>query len=347
MNPIQFYLYGVIESNHDYQLFEQLKHMGLIVIQYEDITALAEEKAYINLNEMSKDDLAHLLIKHQKVLEDIMQTIKAPIIPIKLGSFSQNASEVRQILKKGYSLFSNTIGKLNKRVEIDIAVTWTNFEDILQQVAQNKDIEQTRSDLLSKNGNISATDQVILGKLIKDKLDEKNIITKKLITDCLSSHCETIKEHEIMNDQMIANLAFLIEESKIHDFESALNQIDKAMSGELHFKYIGPLPFYSFYTLEIIHLCHQSIEQARYTLQLPGRATSDAIKKAYLAKVKEMHPDVNPEMSTTYNFDELNKAYQLLTQYAKSVEVQSGNNVICFTQDLVKANSIIVQFKDS
>ena len=82
-------------------------------------------------------------------------------------------------------------------------------------------------------------------------MDIKNKEIEINILEALSPFGLDIKMHEVMNDQMVANSAFLLNRNKQEEFEEAINKLDEDYNDILNFKLVGPLPCYSFYTLEV------------------------------------------------------------------------------------------------
>ena len=347
METNHLYLYGITHNYYDPSQFLELKNMGLQAIQYEKISAVVAEKEYVCLSHMGKEMLARMLVDHQKVLENLLEKGFSMLIPMKLGTYVKSKTEVRRILEKGYSLCLDILEKISNMVEIDIAATWSSFNQVLLAVSSNPEVVDLKQNLLVKDTGISTSDQIQIGKLIKKKLDEKAGHVRQHIIERLGIHCMNVKIHELMNDQMVANIAFLLNKGKITLLEKTLDQLDKELKGELNFKYVGPLPCYSFYTLEIVELNFNQIEQAKNELGLQMKASAKEIKQAYLAKVKTVHPDViNSGNGNEACFTTVNKAYQTITNYLQTVRQSSSDDLYYFTEEQVNENSILVKIKE-
>jgi len=103
---------------------------------------------------------------------------------------------------------------------------------------------------------------------------------------------------------------------------------------------VGPLPPYSFYTLEVKKIRFEDIDRARKRLGLDGFATRDEIKKAYQRLALTSHPDRNPNKSgIEKEFDEVTKDYRVLWEYCQ------GENCSFDEQDF-KKNSVLVKVRE-
>jgi hypothetical protein len=186
----------------------------------------------------------------------------------------------------------------------------------------------------------------MVGMLVQEKLDEKNKLMELAILDSLSTVSLDIRTHEVMNDEMIINSAFLIHKNKREKFEQLIDQLDTTHDGMLNFKLVGPLPCYSFYTLEVVDLNAESVEKARLDLELPHAISEVDIKKAYIAKSKIFHPDTQIENSDGKKFNNIQKAYQTLRDYVAAFRQSSSEVVLSLEKNHVAQNLTLVKIKD-
>ena len=198
-----------------------------------------------------------------------------------------------------------------------------------------------------KNSDIiTKVDQVKMGLLVQEKIDEKNKTIELEILDELSPFGLDIKIHKAMNDEMVTNSAFLINRNKHEKFENVIDQLDEKYNGTLNFKLVGPLPCYSFYTLEVDALNPEQVEYARKELGIKEKTTENEIKKAYLEKAKLFHPDNSDDNGDTENFNRINKAYHTLLDYSAAARQSSKEELISLIKEKVLENLILVKIKE-
>jgi hypothetical protein len=84
----------------------------------------------------------------------------------------------------------------------------------------------------------------------------------------------------------------------------------------LDFRCVGPLPPYSFTTVEITTIQASRLDSARQLLELGEWASLTEIKGAYRRILQEVHPDRNAEAQAASRLQDISGAYELLEEYA-------------------------------
>jgi len=244
------------------------------------------------------------------------------IIPMRLGTFAQTDRDVERILAKGYKTVKDIFARVRERIEIDAAVTLNDFDSFLREVSKEREITQLKQSLLSKGDGITVDDQMKLGILVKKYVDIKRGKYAERIQSALSGIAQDFKAHGLMDDKMVLNTAFLIDQSRHKDFEQQVDELNREFEERLNFRCVGPLPPYSFYTLEIKTLNYEDVDWAKKKLGILNDITSkNELKKAYQRQALSTHPDRNPNMPCVEKeFDEVNKAYKILADYCAANE---------------------------
>ena len=328
------YIYGIISSN----TYES-------AIPYRDIAAVVNDAEIVDYTHMFKDALARALVEHQKVIERIMGAGYS-IIPMRLGTFAMDEAEVKDILSKGYGLIKEIIPKISDKIEIDVVCAWSDFTSVIKEAGEEKEIYEYKEKLLSSPKGITVDDQMKIGFMLKKALDEKREKYAFKIQDALKMVSIDSKSHELMDDKMVTNTAFLIDKLKQKEFYAKVEDLNTEFKELLNFRCVGPLPAYSFYTLEIKKIQFNDVDWARKRLGILNDAIrKDEIKKIFHAQAFISHPDKNPDRPEAgKEFDEIRRSYNILLDYAQSC-AQVGKESIYFNEDEFKKNAVLVKVR--
>lgn len=340
------YIYGIVPNFYGTTQFQSLANSGVYAISFENISAIVSDRKGTSLDYDDRESLGHLLIHHQKTIESLMGNGFAMLIPVRLGTIVSSKGEVIKILSSGYNLIIDTFKKIEHLTETDLVVTWLDFSGILKEISCHPDIIALKDDIRKNMDSPSQIDMVKVGMLIQEKLVEKNKAVELKILDALSPFGLDSKIHEVMNDEMVSNSAFLIHSNNQEKFELAIDKLDEEYNNILKFKLIGPLPCYSFFTLEMKSLNPAKVLQAGNDLGLSEETSESRIKKAYLEKARLFHPDTHPGNGDQENFNRINLAYHTLLDYTAAVKQGSKQEIISLTKENLNENLILVKIKE-
>ena len=344
------YIYGIINSNSALDLFTQkdsYKKENVYTIPYQDVSIAVSDSEIIDYTYSSKDISAELLVWHQKVIEKIM-SLKYTIIPVRLGTFTVDEAEAKDILIKGYSLIKNIMEKIRDKIETDVVATWADFGSALKEIGEEKEIKKLKEKILANPKRITVDDQMKVGVMIKKALDEKREKYALQIQTFLKRYCTAFKVHELMDDRMVINAAFLINKLEQKDFDRKIEEINTEFAEKLNFRCVGPLPPYSFYTIDIKKMKFEEIDWAKKKLRLSDDfVTKNEVKKVYRKLAFSFHPDRNPDTpGIEKEFDEVNKAYRILDGYCEACKQAGKEGSLSFSEEEFEKNKILVKVKD-
>lgn len=313
------YVYGMIQANER----KSLGSIGLgdpkkevYTVPYQDISAVVSESPIIDYNSMTKDRVVKELFSHQKVIEKVMEN--HTIIPVKFGTFAVDEEEVLQILKAGYRRFRETVNAMTDRIELDVVALW-NKELIFKEIAEESEIQEFKKRIASNPADPQLEDRIRLGRMVERALKKRNLECAEEILGALQEKASDFSVHETLDNSMILNASFLLDRDREKDFEGKLNELDEEYKGKINFRCVGPLPPYSFSTVEVKKIGFEAIDKARRLLGLGEKTTPSEIKRAHRKLVFGCHPDKNPRGgSVDREFNELTQAYKLLLEYCQS-----------------------------
>jgi hypothetical protein len=340
------YIYGIVPNFYSTDMFRSLENSGVYAIPFENVSAIVSDVDDPNIDYSDREALGYMLVHHQKTIEGLHGKGFTILIPMKLGTIVSSKEEVFKIFSSGYDLIIETLKKIQFQTEIDLAVTWADFSQTLKEIANTSEVVAMKDKIMKNINNVSHEDQMRVGQLVQTKIKEKNTKNELNILDWLAPICMDIKTHDVMNDQMVLNSAFLINKNNQEEFESIINKLDEEYKGSLNFKIIGPLPCYSFYTIEVLEFNSDNVALANIELGLKEQTSESEIKRAYLGKAKLFHPDTHRKSADEENFNRITKAYHTLLDYSAAAKQSSKEEHISFSRESVNDNLILVKLKE-
>jgi hypothetical protein len=363
MNKTGKYIYGVINSSteeffdiDEIVSFENIYPFGnttgiadnseisdqAYTISFKDIAAIVKDSEIVDYSHMPKDTLGIWLVSHQQLIEKVMA--KHTIIPMRLGTFASSDEEVRQILAKGYRTIKDIFERAKNSIEIDVVATLNDFKSFLQEVSEEEEIKQLKQSLLGEKGGVTIDDQMKVGVLVKRHLDKKKEILANQIQTALGEIAQNLKAHDLMDDKMVLNTAFLIDKNRQEEFERQVEQVNDEFEDKLNFRCVGPLPPYSFYTLEVKKPQFEEIDWAKKILGLEKDfITAIEIKKAHRKTALTCHPDKNPDTpNIEQKFDEMTRAYKILLDYYRASNQDEQDQGCYLNEEAFEKNALLV-----
>jgi hypothetical protein len=331
------YIYGFIHKGmtnnvEETDLDNLLSDKEIYLVSYGDISVVVCDSEKFNLTHLSREETARYLLKHQQVIEKVMQ--QYTIVPMKLGTFAENREEVKKIIYLSQRLLQEIFPQIDHKHEIELAVTWNDLTVILQEIGKEKEINEFKKELLGDREKFSFNDKIEIGKMVQSLLDKKRDAVLGKIKDSMGQTFSHFKENMVMDDNMVGNMSFLIDQNRSDQFYKLVNQVNNQFKERLNFKCIGPLPPYSFYTLEVNKIKVQEVYWAREKLDLENGVTKAQIREAYRHAAFLVHPDSNLQAEgMEEQFKEVKQAYKILQEYCLAVEQNSRNEVETFRFD--------------
>ncbi|MDO9529595.1 MAG: GvpL/GvpF family gas vesicle protein [Syntrophales bacterium] len=286
---------------------------------YKDVAAVVSDLPLIQFDSLPRETLLRNLAIYQAVIEKVMKSHH--IIPMKFGTVVQGEEDLKKMLAKSYGRLVTSIKEMENKIELDVAALWSNFDSILREIGEKEEIKRLKEEALTKPPEQVFEIKVQLGKLVKDTLDKKREQCASQLSDVLKKDAANYRSHAVMDDSMIMNTAFLIDKDRQETFETKVDQLDKQYNGGINFRIVGPLPPYSFTTLEMKTVEFGEVNEAREMLGLGEEATISEIKSAYREMSKRFHPDKYPgDLEAQKRFEKMTKAYQMLSDYCQDAQ---------------------------
>lgn len=313
------YIYSIIKTSEP-QVFGEIgigdetssKVYNLI---FKDIAAVVSSSPLVIYDTLSREKVLKDLATHQLVIEKVMQQFT--IVPVRFGTMVETEDEVIKFLEKGYDLLTNELDKAKGKIELDVAIWW-DLQKILATIADhNEQIQAKQQEIAMKGEQASLDDKVMLGHLIEQALKAEKARYQQLILQTLKQETVNFSLHELVGDQMVLDVAFLLEKKNEGSFDAAIHSLDQKLENTVTFRVVGPLPLYNFSTIVFEKTDPEKVEEAKKTLGLTGEITEETLREAYYQLAREYHPDTKGDEGDedAAEFELIHDAYRTLESF--------------------------------
>ena len=287
----------------------------LEVIFYRDIAAVVSaidvdeitfDQPLDRLPEQQETYKAHLL-KYQQVNAFLLNKKGfGGMLPLKFGYTASSTEDVEKVLEQAYIQLRTYLDRLQGKIELVIQATW-ELPKILHVIVKN-------------NPALVGADPVETGRLIFEAAEGKKRKFVTAIHDKLSPLSNDYLDASLNTEAMIFNRSYLVDKEQEMLFDVAVDEVATEFEEVLAFKYIGPLPIYSFVNIELNQGNFLMVDKSRKVLQLPDKTTWEAIKLAYRQLLLAHHPDRHSEdPQAAARTKEVVQAYEVVAAYCQSL----------------------------
>ena len=316
------YVYGIIPVNgaeYDYDTLAFAAPDGRFeLVRDGDVAAVVSESAIAGFADLPRGDLMRYLARHQEAIEEIMDY--STVLPVKFGTLLESDDQVRTLLNLGHDDFQRTAKMIGSAVEFDVAVTW-DPADVFAAIANEPEIAAFKEQVAALPPEESLRGRMAIGQLVKTRFDERRTQLRDELVNELTHAVSQWQLNPVMDDSMVANVACLVSDSQLSALEHKVYELDERHGDRLQFRLVGPLPAYSFASVEARLVQPQDLQAACELLQLSDPAsTPEQVKHAFYQQARVVHPDVaGDDPAALSQFVRVTEAYRLMSAVAQQM----------------------------
>jgi hypothetical protein len=278
------------------------------------VAAVVSASPLADYRGLKREQAVHYLVAHQRVVETVMRDFA--VLPVRFGTVLPDEAWVYRLLAQGETLFRAALEQIADRVQMEVVVLW-NLQEVFQELGQDAHIVQLKQEIARLPADETLVERVAIGQMVQAALEQRRATVRDCVVYPLRELALDLMLSPPMDDSMVANVALLLDPDGREALDRQLELLDQEFKGQLLFRCVGPLPPYSFATVDVQVPCFEAVDAARHLLGLEEMEAASEIKQAYHRQASQVHPDRNgdaPEAGA--RMTELTQAYQLLASYA-------------------------------
>jgi len=286
------YIYGIIKDGGKTALdIAGLDRSSKVyTVPYRGLSCVLSDYSGGEFSSMSEEEVIRCLLKHQVVVENVMR--EHTILPVKFGTVLATLSEVYAMLSQGYSQFSNALDWIQGRVEIEVAATWEMVQ-VLQEVNAERQIIRAWEAIASRPEQQTIQERIHLCRMVRASMNRRRSSYRERIINFLKSVAVDVQPNALVSDELVVNMAFLVERTCQERFDNCVRWLDALFHSQIKFLIIGPLPPYSFVTVEVTRLSPAKAESGGSFLINIKRQRNDEVPHLRFAEIGGIAQAVN------------------------------------------------------
>jgi hypothetical protein len=189
------------------------------------------------------------LLLHETVNEAVMR--EHTMLPMSFGTVFRSEADVAAMLRTTAPALMEVLAAVRGRVELGVKVSWNREQAVSDLELTNPGV-RTLKDEIRRGGDGSAYfARIQLGRVVEEAMEEQANALMWSVYEPLRPLSVASRNAKLVGDDVILNVAFLVERTREDEFDQAVGRLASRHEGLLSFKYTGPWPPYSFVNIRL------------------------------------------------------------------------------------------------
>ena len=237
----QLYVYGIIPA--EVQIPDEL--IGVAEAAVEVSTSGALSAVVTNLEPDDEVGTPDNLLAHSTVLDTIAARI--PILPMTFGTIVPSETELHDtVLDANEDEYREALDRLDGTVQYTVRARYIRDLVLTDLVEDDPEVAHLREVIADTTEDETREERIQLGELVVGAFDRIRPEHTQQIIDAVSPTVEDFREHEGGQIEDVVELAVLVTQDRVSDFETALETVAAQLHARIHFQLLGPQAPYDF-----------------------------------------------------------------------------------------------------
>ena len=182
----------------------------------------------MHLGGLPQQELLRRLTIHQRVIEEVME--RGDVLPARFGTVLASEDEVRSILTRWGGLVRESLTRFSGLIEVEVAATW-DLGRTLALIAVEPEVVAAKAAAGQAAPEERLAQQVQVGQVVKRALDKRRAQFQDKLLQEVGSLAKGVQPNAVLTDELVFNVAFLLERQALPAFDAAVERLDAALAG--------------------------------------------------------------------------------------------------------------------
>ncbi|MGB9183482.1 MAG: GvpL/GvpF family gas vesicle protein [Solirubrobacteraceae bacterium] len=238
------YIYGVVPASAGLPSHPGIAGSSLELVRSDGVAALVSDAPDGELT-MGREAMT----THARVLEAAHAL--GTVLPMRFGVVMSDEAEVtRSLLESHRDDLLAQLEEFDGKAELKLRATYEEEPLFREVVQEDQDVARLRESLRGAPEDATYYGRIQLGELVSQAIERKRDHDARAIMEALSPLALAAELTPPPHERIVLNASFLVDRSKLPDFDAAVEQVGERQAGRIRFKYTGPLPPHSFVKFE-------------------------------------------------------------------------------------------------
>lgn len=187
---------------------------------------------------------------HDGVLSGLVA--RTAIIPMRFGVVMDSDDAVREHLLEHHAAeLQQLLDQLDGRVQMSVKAYYVE-EALLRAVLERRpDLKRRSRALEGRAVETTQNERIALGREVAEGVEEQRALDERSIVEPLAAVVEDVHVEALASERQAANVQVLVDTGRRHELDAVVARLARDHGARFTFRYVGPLPPYSFADLAL------------------------------------------------------------------------------------------------
>lgn len=260
--------------------------VNLECVTHNEVSVFFSEAPSGFFSRNSREAILSGILTHKKTVDLLYSRTR--VIPFKIGTIVSDAGKIMDLLSCSGNFLKDIFNRTKGLDEWNIIISFSDMQEALRKAGEAAEVLMLREQIQKKE-SVTQEDLIIVGRVIKESTDRmKEEIAGRLLPE-IKSISDCIFVNDMRDERTVLSMAVLTNREGIAGLEDLLEGFTEEEN--LTACVSGPMPPYSFYTLEVRRIGREELVRALAVLGMAGVPGHREIVKAKRALLQRIHPD--------------------------------------------------------